>query len=271
MNIPLYRVDAFSDTAFSGNPAAVCLPPEPISEQWMQALAAEMALSETAFLTPESDGYRLRWFTPRAEVQLCGHATLASAHILWLSGRVPPNQDIHFYTLSGLLTAHQADEGWIELNFPARPLIPAEPPAGLLESLGISQPVQISRDDNIYVVEVGSEAEVLACRPDFTRLAQVNLRSVGITAACQQGEYDIISRYFAPRVGVNEDAVTGSIHCRLAPYWAQKLGKNELTARQASARGGTLRLRLMDRRVILAGQAVSVMSGSVRPGISHEK
>ncbi|MCE1252145.1 MAG: PhzF family phenazine biosynthesis protein [Anaerolineae bacterium] len=262
MKIPVFHVDAFSATAFAGNPAAVCLPPEPVSEQWMQAFAAEMALSETAFLTPEKDGYRLRWFTPRVEVQLCGHATLASAFVLWQTGREASDRDIHFYTLSGLLTAHRLHD-WIELNFPACPLVTAQAPAGLLESLGVSDPVLISRDDNIYVVELGSEAEVQACQPDFARLAQVNLRSVGITAAGQPPAYDIVSRYFAPSVGVNEDPVTGSIHCRLAPYWAQKLGKNNLVARQASPRGGTLRLRLAQDRVFLAGQAVTVTSGLV--------
>jgi PhzF family phenazine biosynthesis protein len=268
MSIPLFKVDAFTDHAFSGNPAAICLLDGPRPDQWMQSVATEMALSETAFLLPKDEGaspsgrYHLRWFTPLKEVRLCGHATLASAFVLWQNKRQPVDSVLYFNTLSGLLTARQ-NQDWIELNFPSKPVATAEAPAGLLESLGVTAPLAINRDESIYLIEVGDEDIVRQCRPDFSRLRQVVFRSVGITARSTDPRYDFVSRYFAPRVGVNEDPVTGSIHCRLTPYWSQKLGKQTLTARQVSARGGTLRLNLQQDRVLISGQAVMVMVGSL--------
>jgi PhzF family phenazine biosynthesis protein len=264
MDIPLFKVDAFSDRIFSGNPAAVCLLDAPRPDNWMQAVAAEMALSETAFLLPEAGeaNYRLRWFTPLKEVHLCGHATLASAFVIWENKLQPSGSTLHFNTLSGLLTARQ-DQDWIKLNFPAKTVTPCAPPAGLLESLGIDNPLAVARDESIYVIELENEAAVRNCRPDFASLKQVEMRSVGITARSADPRFDFVSRYFAPRVGVNEDPVTGSIHCRLTPYWSQKLGQPTLTAYQASARGGVLRLSQQAERVYISGQAVMVLVGNL--------
>ncbi|GAP12401.1 phenazine biosynthesis protein PhzF family [Longilinea arvoryzae] len=262
MKLPLYQVDAFTAIPFKGNPAAVCFLQEPMPDAWMAAVAGEMNLSETAFLLPENDGYRLRWFTPAVEVGLCGHATLASAHTLWDSGRLSAQAEACFYTRAGRLTARK-DGAWIEMNFPSRPVEPASAPEGLLEALGVTAK-RIAQGGNTYIIELTSEAEVRAAAPDFSALARLPLRSVGVTSRAAMPGYDIVSRYFAPQVGVNEDPVTGSLHCRLAPYWSAILGKNELSAYQASARGGELRLRLEDDRVRLGGQAVTVLEGSLQ-------
>lgn len=276
MAVPILQIDAFTSRPFSGNPAAVCLLDAPAPEPWMQALAAEMNLSETAFLTPREDGFSLRWFTPRKEVRLCGHATLASAHALWETGTLPPGATACFHTLSGLLTARQRD-GWIELDFPARQQEPSAPPPGLLEAaFGLSSlsalsaapaPVYIGRREELYLVEVQDEAVVRARAPDFSRLGALPVRGLIVTARSDAPEFDFVSRYFAPAVGINEDPVTGSAHCMLTPYWAAKLGKPELNAYQASARGGVLRVRLAGERVQISGQAVTVLSGtlSARP------
>ncbi|HEY8694196.1 MAG TPA: PhzF family phenazine biosynthesis protein [Chloroflexota bacterium] len=256
MSIPLYQVDAFSDRPFAGSPAAVCLLDRPADEAWMQALGAEMNLSETAFLHAENDGFRLRWFTPTVEVALCGHATLASAHILWETGRLPAGATARFYTQSGLLTARRDGE-WIDLDFPAVACEPAEAPSGLLEALGVKA-VAVFRAGPDYVVELGSEAEVRAATPDLARLSAVSARGIAITAPASLPGYDIASRFFAPAAGIPEDPVTGSLHCALAPLWSARLAKPELTAYQASARGGTLRLRLAGDRVLISGQAVTI-------------
>jgi PhzF family phenazine biosynthesis protein len=257
----LYQIDAFTDAPFKGNPAAVCLLDEPKPDGWMLAVAQEMNLSETAFLLPEGDGWRLRWFTPVEEVSLCGHATLASAHMLYETGRLAGGAQACFDTLSGLLTAERR-AGWIELNFPARTLEPAEPPAGLIEALG-AEPVFTARYRNSMLVEVGSETELRGLQPDFLALKAVPLRTVAVTSRPETPGFDFISRYFAPRMGINEDPVTGSAHCALTPYWSQKLGKTELLAYQASARGGVLRVRLAGDRVVIAGQAVTVFNGEL--------
>lgn len=262
MRLDLVQVDAFTATPFLGNPAAVCFLQEPMPDAWMAGVAGEMNLSETAFLLSENDGYRLRWFTPAVEVGLCGHATLASAHALWESGRLPVQSEARFYTRAGLLTARK-DGAWIEMDFPSRPVEPAEAPEGLLEALGV-EAVRIASGGNTYVIEVANEAAVRAIAPDFSALSRLPLRSVGVTSPASTPGYDIVSRYFAPSVGVNEDPVTGSLHCRLAPYWSARLGKNALMAYQASARGGELRLRLEGERVRLGGQAVTVLEGSLR-------
>ena len=259
---PIIQVDAFADRAFTGNPAAVCILPAPREEGWMRDVAAEMNLSETAFLHPEGDGWRLRWFTPEVEVDLCGHATLATAHVLWEGGHLPADAQARFHTRSGLLTARRAGE-WIELDFPAKPLLDAPPPEGLAEALGVA-PVHVGRSHFDVLVEAASEDEVRELRPDMGRLMAVEARGVIVTARAVRGaEYDFVSRFFAPRVGVNEDPVTGSAHCVLAPYWAAKLGRDELVGYQASRRGGTVRVRSADDRVHLAGRAVTVLRGEL--------
>jgi PhzF family phenazine biosynthesis protein len=259
---PLYQVDAFTNQRFSGNPAAVVILEEAAEERWMQLVAAEMNLAETAFLFPEYDGFRLRWFTPAVEVELCGHATLASAHILWEAGYLWAEEEARFYTLSGLLTAH-LKQGWIEMNFPAAPEEGAVPEPELLAALGIEQPSYVGRNKFDYLVEVGSAAEVRNLKPDFARLRALGGRGVMVTAADESGEYDFISRFFAPAAGIEEDPVTGSAHCGLAPYWASKLDKVEMRAYQASPRGGVVHVEMAGDRVLLRGQAVTVLRGTL--------
>ncbi len=259
----LLHIDAFSDRPFRGNPAAVCLLEGERDAAWMQSVAAEMNLSETAFLLPREDGWSLRWFTPTVEVDLCGHATLASAHALWSESMLDPSDVARFHTRSGLLTATLKGD-WIELNFPVTPESPSEAPAGLLESLGVTQPKYVGRDKFDYLVEVGSEDEVRAVQPDYVRLRQIPVRGVIVTSRATDGgggKYDFVSRFFAPGSGVDEDPVTGSAHCCLTPYWAAKLGKSEMVAYQASPRGGMLRVALDGDRVRLAGRAVTILRG----------
>jgi PhzF family phenazine biosynthesis protein len=263
MGVSIYQVDAFTERPYKGNPAAVCLLQETRDEAWMQAVASEKNLSETAFLTPENDGYRLRWFTPKNEVKLCGHATLASAHILYEEKLLPLNRQARFYTLSGLLTAnYHEDTGVIELDFPAKTVVPCKPPSGLLEALGV-KPIFVGHSDDDYLIEVESEEEVKEVSPDFGRLIQVSCRGVIVTALSTVKNYDFISRFFAPAVGVNEDPVTGSAHCRLTPYWQAKLKKNEFIAYQASKRGGFLQLAAAGDRVRIGGKAVTVLKGEL--------
>ena len=249
---------------FRGNPAAVCLLDTPHSTEWMQNVAAEMNLSETAFVEPRADGYNLRWFTPLAEVNLCGHATLATAHALWESGRKPLTEPLHFHTRSGVLTATH-DGQWIELNFPVVAPEPVASPAGLIEGLGLtaSEVRYVGRGGTDYVVEVDTEARVRELRPDFVRLASVECRGVTVTAASVDGACDFVSRFFAPKVGINEDPVTGSAHCRLVPYWSAKLGRVTMLAHQVSARGGVLLVKLDGDRVRMAGQAITVLRGEL--------
>ncbi len=263
MGVKIYQVDAFTEQPYKGNPAAVCLLEETKDETWMQAVANENNLSETAFVLPENDGYKLRWFTPKNEVKLCGHATLASAHILYEEKLLPLNIPARFYTLSGLLTAsYYEDTNLIELDFPATAVIPCEPPSGLVEALGI-KPIFIGRSDDDYLIEVASEDEVKDAAPDFGRLTQVSCRGVIVTALSKSRNCDFISRFFAPAVGVNEDPVTGSAHCRLTPYWQAKLKKNEFIAYQASKRGGFLQLVAAGDRVRIGGKAVTVLKGEL--------
>jgi predicted PhzF superfamily epimerase YddE/YHI9 len=258
----IVQIDAFADRPFRGNPAAVCLMQQAAPEDWMQQVASEMNLAETAFLHPEADGWRLRWFTPTVEVALCGHATLASAHHLWEEGVLAPDAEARFHTLSGLLTARRSGEG-IELDFPANPEVAAEPPPGLISALGV-EPVHVGRSRFDYLVEVRDEAAVRAAAPDFGRLREVDSRGVIVTARADPGgDADFVSRFFAPRAGVNEDPVTGSAHCVLAPFWAGRLGRSELTGYQASARGGTVRVRVSGDRVALVGRAFTVLRGEL--------
>jgi PhzF family phenazine biosynthesis protein len=225
----------------------------------MQNVAAEMNLAETAFLHPQNDGYALRWFTPVIEVALCGHATLASAHVLWEKGYLKPGEQARFHTKSGLLTADQADD-WIELDFPATPNEPTEPPMQLLEALGV-QPLYVGRNKFDYLVEVESEEVLRAVNPDHALLRRLPVRGVIVTSRGR--EFDFVSRFFAPGSGIDEDPVTGSAHCALTPYWAAKLGKTEMTAFQASRRGGVVKVRLAGNRVRLIGQAVTVLEGEL--------
>jgi len=260
----IVQVDAFTAVPFAGNPAAVCVMSAPAPDDWMQRVALEMNLSETAFLHPEGDGYRLRWFTPAAEVDLCGHATLASAHVLWEDGHLPKDSEARFRTRSGLLRANR-DGDWITLDFPAKPPAPAEPPPGLVEALGL-EPVEVARNQFDYLVVAADEETVRNLHPDTARLQQLEMRGVIVTARSSDPAYDFVSRFFAPGVGVPEDPVTGSAHCCLAPYWSQVLGRQEFTAFQASPRGGVLRIRLSGDRVLLSGQAVTVMRGEFVAG-----
>jgi PhzF family phenazine biosynthesis protein len=258
----LFQIDAFTDQPFRGNPAAVCLLDRERDAAWMQNVAAEMNLSETAFLLPRSDGWSLRWFTPASEVDLCGHATLASAHALWEEKILPEKDTARFHTRSGLLTAKRDGE-WIELDFPATRDQKCDAPAALMEALGVTSPRYVGKNKFDYVVEVGSEDEVRSVKPDMRKLRQTDARGVIVTSRASNGKYDFVSRFFAPAVGVDEDPVTGSAHCCLTPYWSQRLGRNELLALQASARGGTLRVRLDGDRVKLGGRAVTVLRGEL--------
>jgi PhzF family phenazine biosynthesis protein len=254
----IFQVDAFAACPFEGNPAAVCILESPADESWMQQVAAEMNLSETAFLYPENNGYRLRWFTPVVEVSLCGHATLASAHILWEEGHLPHDRPARFHTKSDLLTATKVGDR-IELNFPSHPVTPSEAAPGLLEALGVeARFVGQSRADKL-LIEVASESAVRACRPDFNSLARSSTTGIIITARADSARYDFISRFFAPAVGINEDPVTGAAHCSLGPYWSANLGKRELLGYQASARGGEVYVRVEGERTVIGGRAVTVM------------
>jgi PhzF family phenazine biosynthesis protein len=257
----IFQVDAFADKPFAGNPAAVCVLPEAADEAWMQHLANEMNLSETAFLVRQGDGFNLRWFTPAVEVELCGHATLASAHILWEQGFLPPDNPARFYTKSGLLSAVSKDT-WIELDFPAEPEKQTEIPQDLFKAFGT--PAQyVGRNRFDFILEFESAETVRKMSPNFTLLSTLSARGFIVTSRSDAGAYDFVSRFFAPAAGVNEDPVTGSAHCCLGPYWAKKLGKNELTGYQASARGGVIKVRVGDDRVNIAGQAVTVMRGTL--------
>ena len=259
--IRVLQIDAFTDRPFAGNPAAVCLLEDEQGADWMQAVATEMNLSETAFVRPLDDGFELRWFTPAIEVDLCGHATLASAHGLWGEGVVSGTQPIRFHTKSGVLTCTQ-DGDFIELDFPATPAEEAEPPEGLLDALG-AQPSFVGKSKFDLFLLVESEEAVRSLRPDFSRLREISVRGVIVTSTSDDARFDFVSRYFAPGAGIDEDPVTGSAHCCLGPYWSEQLGKTEMTAFQASARGGTVRVRVKGDRVLLGGQAVTVLRGEL--------
>lgn len=261
MGAKIFQVDAFTDKPFAGNPAAVCILPEPRDEIWMQNIAREMNLSETAFLCEQENGFNLRWFTPVVEVDLCGHATLASAHILWEIGLLSPQEQARFHTRSGLLTAEcKGDE--IELSFPANPDEPVSAPPGLSEALGVV-PKYIGKSKFDYLVEVDSEEAVRNLRPDFVFLIKLPIRGIIVTSSSASDEYDFVSRFFAPSAGIDEDPVTGSAHCCLGPFWSRRLGKSEFIAYQASDRGGIVHVRVLGDRVHLGGQAVTVLRGEL--------
>lgn len=257
----IVQVDAFTAEAFRGNPAGVCVLEEVREAVWMQRVAAEMNLAETAFLEPREDGFGLRWFTPAVEVDLCGHATLASAHVLWESGRLAHSEPARFHTKSGLLTAHRHGD-WIELDFPATPEEETSAPPGLAGALG-AEPRYVGHNKFDYLVELDSEEAVARLRPDFARLATIPTRGVIVTARSARPDFDFVSRFFAPAVGIDEDPVTGSAHCCLGPFWNRRLGKENFLARQISARGGVVKVRLTGDRVLLAGQAVTVLVGDL--------
>lgn len=261
MGIPIYHVDAFTDQVFCGNPAAVCILSKAADPKWMQAIAAEMNLSETAFVLKTSEGFKLRWFTPVAEVKLCGHATLATAHTLWQQGLWPHTQALLFDTLSGLLSVRQNEQS-IEMDFPACGPVAVESPKGLNEALAI-KPVFVGRNNMDYLILLESENQLRQLEPDLQQLGKIDGRGFIVTAPSHSKHFDFVSRFFAPRVGVNEDPVTGSAHCCLAPFWSTRLGKTKLIGYQASKRGGTVEMKVKKDRVILCGQAVTICSGKI--------
>ncbi len=261
MGFEIYQVDAFTDQPFAGNPAAVCLVAGATDDRWKQNVAAEMNLSETAFVEPAGEGFGLRWFTPQQEVNLCGHATLATAHILWETGRLNADQPAIFETRSGRLSATR-DGTLIEIDLPARPAQPIDIPTGLVEAIDTT-PSFVGSNGPDILVELPSETAVRGLRLDAGLLRPLKSAGVIITAASTTEAFDFVSRYFAPNVGIDEDPVTGAAHCCLGPYWKVRLGKAEMLAYQASERGGKLRVRVVDDRVILGGHAVTVMRGEL--------
>jgi PhzF family phenazine biosynthesis protein len=257
MSAILQVIDAFTDRAFAGNPAAVCLLPAVRGDAWMQKVAREMNLSETAFLVRQGEGvFSLRWFTPATEVDLCGHATLASAHALFENGAVQQNGRIIFRTKSGELGCRRDGE-WIEMDFPSLACEAAEIPFALAEGLG-AMPSFVGRTSLNWLVEVADEKIVRELRPDFRKLAELPAMGIIVTARSASRDFDFVSRFFAPASGIDEDPVTGSAHCALGPYWSAKLNKRDLLARQVSARGGVVRVSVHGERVLLGGQAVTV-------------
>jgi PhzF family phenazine biosynthesis protein len=253
-------VDAFAEEPFTGNPAGVCLLEAWPEDAWMQRVAAELHLSETAFAHPRPDGdWALRWFTPTVEVDLCGHATLASAHALWEDGHLASDAPARFHTRSGLLTARR--EGTrIVLDFPAKHAVAEPLRADLTSALGASEVRWSGRNAFDYLLELSDEGAVRALAPDHGALARLPVRGVIVTARAETGRpYDFVSRFFAPGSGIAEDPVTGSSHCALAPYWVERIGRNPLVGYQASARGGTVGVEVAGDRVRLSGTAVTVL------------
>ena len=263
MGIKIFQVDAFTSKPFLGNPAGVCILPKSADEAWMQNVAREMNLAETAFLFREGEEYQLRWFTPAVEVDLCGHATLASAHVLWEKGYLAPTKQARFQTRSGLLTADRKSE-WIAMNFPAEEAKDSTAPPEMISALGII-PVYVGKNRFDYIIEVGSEQIVRSIQPNLPLLAATTTRGAIVTSLSSSPEYDFVSRFFAPAIGIPEDPVTGSAHCCLGLYWKKRLKKNQFRAYQASARGGTLKVRVQGDRVSLGGQAVTILEGELLP------
>jgi PhzF family phenazine biosynthesis protein len=261
MGSAIFQVDAFTDKPFAGNPAAVCILTEPRDAGWMQRVAAEMNLAETAFLLQQDDVFNLRWFTPTIEVDLCGHATLASAHVLWEAGFLKPNQPARFSTRSGLLTCERKGD-WIEMDFPAEPEEQTAAPPGLETALGVAAKY-VGKNRFDYLVEVDSEDTVRNLKPDMISLEKIPTRGFIVTSRAGSPGYDFVSRFFAPRAGIAEDPVTGSSHCCLGPFWKSRLHKDEFVAYQASPRGGVVRVRVAGDRVYLGGQAVTVLGGQL--------
>jgi PhzF family phenazine biosynthesis protein len=268
MAVRIIQVDAFTNRPFSGNPAAVCLLNGPAEASWMQHVAAEMNLSETAFVHPLEGrpGFGLRWFTPTVEVDLCGHATLATAHVLWEEAWLAPERRAEFETRSGRLIASRRGD-WIELDFPVEPAVETIDDAAFLEHLshGLGAPVvAAARNRMDLLVEMRDEATVRGLRPDIRAIASDPARGMIVTSRASTDGFDFVSRFFAPRVGVAEDPVCGSAHCFLGPYWAKIIGRDELTGHQVSSRSGVVKVRVGAERVSLIGQAVTVMVGELR-------
>ncbi|GLV60954.1 phenazine biosynthesis protein [Dictyobacter sp. S3.2.2.5] len=262
MSLRFFHVDAFTHTPFSGNAAVVCILDGPREDRWLQQVASEMNQAATAFLYPENDGYRLRWFSASVELELCGHGTLASSHTLWELGYLSPEAEGRFHTRGGFLTARRRGE-WIELNFPAKPEQEAELLPAMTSGLGVT-PRYVGKSQLDYLVELESEEVVRGLQPDFAQLATLPARGVIVTAAASGNQgYDFVSRFFCPSVGINEDPVTGSAHCVLSPFWSKRLGRGQLTGYQASRRGGTVRVLLDGDRVRLGGQAVTISRGEL--------
>lgn len=262
MPMHIWTVDAFADSPFSGNPAGVCLLDRPAPAEWMQGLAREMNLSETAFLVSGEECFGLRWFTPSVEVDLCGHATLASAHVLWSEGLASPDEVLRFETASGRLSAAPGKQGLIWLDFPAEPGHPLPVPEGLSEALR-ARILGAQRNRMDYLVELENEEAVLSLEPNLARIKALGGRGLIVTSRAQRPGADFVSRFFAPAAGIDEDPVTGSAHCFLGPYWAKKLQSQELTGYQASARGGTVLVQVDGARVRLGGRAVTIVSGEL--------
>ncbi|WP_423149509.1 PhzF family phenazine biosynthesis protein [Rubrolithibacter danxiaensis] len=251
-----FQADAFTNTPFKGNPAAICILDEELDEKTMQQIAFENNLAETAFVSKREDGFNLRWFTPTVEVNLCGHATLASAHILWQEGILSESETANFYTRSGILTATKRNE-WIQLNFPASSITPVEYPAWIDKALN-AKPVHVVYAKDRFIAELSSTQELSGLTPDFDALRR---NEMVVVTSKGDDRYDFYSRSFAGAHGVDEDPVTGSSHCGLVPYWAEKLNKTEMFAYQASSRGGELNVQLDGDRVLMAGKAVTVIKG----------
>lgn len=261
MSLPFLRIDAFTTEAFAGNPAAVCVLPEDRDTTWMQLVAREMNAGATAFFRKRDDGYDLRWFAPAAELELCGHGTLASAHALWECGHLMPSSPARFHTRGGLLTAVRHGD-WIALDLPSTPDQQVEPPAGLAQALGAT-PKYVGRSRLDHLIELDGEGAVRELRPDFARLASMPGRGFIVTSRSASPHADFVSRFFAPSVGINEDPVTGSAHCPLGPFWSGRLGKTDLVGRQISDRGGVVKVSMAGDRVRLSGQAVTVLRGEL--------
>ena len=261
MDQPFFVVDAFTQEPFRGNPAAVVPLSGWPSDSWLQNVAMEMNHAETAFFAPEGDGFRLRWFTPTVEVELCGHATLATAKVLFQTGKLMSGAAVHFQTRSGLL-AVRANGDDFAMDFPLEPAKEASIPDGLLEGLGL-HPVFVGKNRMDYLVQLENENAVRALKPVLTQLEKIPCRGIIVTAAGNPGSYDCVSRFFAPNAGVNEDPVTGSAHCCLADFWSRKLNKHLLTGYQASSRGGEVGMEIVGNRVILKGKAVLVAKGQL--------
>ncbi len=262
MRAPIFQVDAFTGEVFHGNPAGVCFPAEGVDDRWLQGVAAEMNLSETAFLWRRGNGYAIRYFTPAVEVPLCGHATLSSAHILWEEEIIPAEDTIRLSAKGGELSATREGD-WICLDFPTLPAVASTEPSDLVAAIGAS-PLWVGRlQDEGFLLEFDSERTVRTLAPDFARIRSGHFGPIIVTARAAEGDYDFVSRFFAPGLGIDEDPVTGVAHCALSPFWAARLGRTDLVGHQVSARGGIVRVRDQGNRTKILGQAVTILKGAI--------